>query len=58
LEPPSPLPSCIGLNARLDDLISGGRPLLVLLGLTLVYLVIHNLIAAGSVAVLGLPKGD
>jgi glutamate:Na+ symporter, ESS family len=47
----------IGLNARLGDLISGGRPLLVLLGLTLVYLVIQNLIAAGSVAALGLPKG-
>jgi ESS family glutamate:Na+ symporter len=47
----------IGLNARLDDLISGGRPLLILLAVTLVYLVIQNLIAAGSVAVLGLPKG-
>jgi glutamate:Na+ symporter, ESS family len=47
----------IGLNARLDDLISGGRPFLVLLGLTLAYLVIQNLIAAGSVAALGLPKG-
>jgi glutamate:Na+ symporter, ESS family len=47
----------IGLNARLDDLISGGRPFLVLLGLTLAYLVIQNLIAAGSVAALGLPRG-
>jgi glutamate:Na+ symporter, ESS family len=47
----------IGLNARLSDLISGGRPLLVLLALTLVYLVIQNLIAAGSVAALDLPKG-
>jgi ESS family glutamate:Na+ symporter len=47
----------IGLNARLDDLISGGRPLLILLALTLVYLVIQNLIAAGSVAALGLPRG-
>ena len=47
----------IGLNARLDDLISGGRPFLVLLGLTLVYLVIQNLIAAGGVAALGLPAG-
>jgi ESS family glutamate:Na+ symporter len=47
----------IGLNARLGDLISGGRPLVILLGLTLVYLVIQNLIAAGSVAALGLPKG-
>ena len=47
----------IGLNARFDDLVSGGRPLLLLLVLTLVYLVIQNLIAAGSVAALGLPKG-
>ena len=47
----------IGLNARLDDLISGGRPFLRLLALTLAYLVIQNLIAAGSVAMLGLPKG-
>jgi glutamate:Na+ symporter, ESS family len=47
----------IGLNARLDDLASGGRPLVLLLLLTLVYLVIQNLIAASSVAALGLPKG-
>lgn len=47
----------IGLNARLGDLISGGRPLLVLLALTLIYLVIQNLIAAASVAALGLPHG-
>jgi len=47
----------IGLNAKLGDLISGGRPLLVLLGLTLAYLVIQNLIAAGSAAALHLPKG-
>jgi len=46
----------IGLNAKLD-LISGGRPFLILLALTLVYLVIQNLIAAGSVAVLNLPAG-
>jgi ESS family glutamate:Na+ symporter len=47
----------IGLNARLGDLISGGRPLLVLLGLTLVYLVIQNLLAAGGAAALRLPEG-
>ena len=47
----------IGLNARLDDLASGGRSFVLLLGLTLVYLVIQNLIAAGSVAALGLPRG-
>jgi ESS family glutamate:Na+ symporter len=47
----------IGLNARLSDLLTGGRPFFILLLLTMVYLLIQNLIAAGSVAVLGLPKG-
>ena len=47
----------IGLNARLSDLLTGGRPFLVLLALTVVYLVIQNLIAAGTTAALGLPKG-
>jgi ESS family glutamate:Na+ symporter len=47
----------IGLNARLGDLLTGGRPFFILLALTLVFLVIQNLIAAGSAAVLGLPKG-
>ena len=47
----------IGLNAKFSDLVSGGRPLAVLLALTFVYLVIQNLIAAGSVFALGLPKG-
>ncbi|WPP02876.1 sodium/glutamate symporter [Methylocella tundrae] len=47
----------IGLNAKLGDLLVGGRPLLILLGLTLVFLVIQNLIAAGSATALGLPAG-
>jgi len=47
----------IGLNAKFADLLAGGRPLIVLLVLTLVYLVIQNAIAAGSVAALGLPSG-
>ncbi|SFK65760.1 sodium/glutamate symporter [Methylocapsa palsarum] len=47
----------IGLNAKLADLIAGGRPLLVLLGITLIYLVLQNLIAATSAAALHLPKG-
>jgi ESS family glutamate:Na+ symporter len=47
----------IGLNARLSDLLSGGRPLLVLLLLTIAFLVIQNVIAAGSVVLLGLPQG-
>src|SRR5664279_5611784 len=47
----------IGLNAKLSDLIAGGRPLLILLGLTLAYLVIQNAIAAGAATALQLPKG-
>jgi ESS family glutamate:Na+ symporter len=49
--------TAIGLNAKLSDLVSGGRPLLVLLGLTLAYLVIQNLVAAGGAAALRLPEG-
>jgi glutamate:Na+ symporter, ESS family len=47
----------IGLNAKFSDLVSGGRPLLVLLTLTLVYLVIQNIIAVGSAYGLHLPQG-
>ncbi|MBL8575813.1 MAG: sodium/glutamate symporter [Mesorhizobium sp.] len=47
----------IGLNARLTDLLAGGRTLAILLGVTLVYLVIQNLIALGSVRLLNLPEG-
>ena len=47
----------IGLNAKLDDLISGGKPFLILLAVTVAYLVLQNAIAAGSVAALGLPAG-
>jgi len=47
----------IGLNARLDDLRRGGKPLLILLIITLAYLVIQNLIAAGGARLLGLPEG-
>jgi len=47
----------IGLNARLSDLATGGRPLLILLLLTVVYLAVQNVVAVGSAAALGLPKG-
>src|SRR5215469_622982 len=47
----------IGLNARLSDLLTGGRPFFILLALTIAFLVIQNLIAAGSVAALGLSRG-
>lgn len=47
----------IGLNARVADLRAGGKPLVVLLVLTVSFLVIQNVIAVGSAALLGLPKG-
>ncbi len=47
----------IGLNARFDDLLAGGRRLMTLLALTLAFLVVQNLIAAGGAATLGLPNG-
>lgn len=46
----------IGLNARLSDLIAGGKPLLILLALTLSYIVIQNLIGIGGANALGLPS--
>lgn len=47
----------VGLNARFSDLLAGGRPFLILLSLTLVFLVIQNLISFGMGAALGLPRG-
>ncbi|CAH1656730.1 MULTISPECIES: sodium/glutamate symporter [unclassified Chelatococcus] len=47
----------IGLNARLSDLMAGGRRLAILLAITIVFLVLQNIIAVGSVALLGLPDG-
>jgi ESS family glutamate:Na+ symporter len=47
----------IGLNARIADLRAGGKPLVVLLVLTVSYLIIQNLIAVGSSRLLGLPQG-
>ncbi len=47
----------IGLNARLSDLVAGGRPLVVLLILTVVYLAVQNGLSAGTSFLLGLPSG-
>ncbi len=44
--------TCIGINARIADLISGGRPLLIFLALTLGYIVFQDLagvLAAGAI---------
>ncbi len=45
----------IGLNARLSDLISGGKPLFLLLILTLVTIVMQNVIGAAGASVFGYP---
>jgi ESS family glutamate:Na+ symporter len=43
----------IGLNAQFADLRKGGRPLLLLLAATAVFLVVQNLVAIGAAAALG-----
>jgi ESS family glutamate:Na+ symporter len=47
--------AAIGLNARLADLVSGGRPLAILLGLTLALIVLQNLIGVAAALGFGLP---
>jgi len=47
--------SGIGLNARLRDVASGGRPLLILLGLTVGLIFVQNLIGLGAALAFGLP---
>lgn len=48
--------TAIGLNARLSDLLSGGRPLLILLGLTLSFIVIQNIVGIAGASLVGLPE--
>lgn len=45
----------IGLNARFSDLIKGGKPLLILLFLTLGYIVIQDGVGVASAVALGQP---
>lgn len=47
--------TAIGLNARLSDLLAGGRPLGILLGLTLVFIVVQNVVGIGAASIFGLP---
>ncbi len=47
--------TAIGINARVTDLFSGGRPLLILLGLTLFYIVFQNIIGVSVATALGQP---
>ncbi|YCM46853.1 sodium/glutamate symporter (plasmid) [Verrucomicrobiaceae bacterium 227] len=47
--------TCIGLNARLSDLIKGGRPLLILLALTLGFILIQNAVGIAGAIMVGAP---
>lgn len=47
----------IGLNAKFEDLVRGGRPLLILLGVTVVFLALQNVIAVAAARAFGLPDG-
>lgn len=48
--------TAIGLNARFRDLISGGRPLVILLVLTLLFIVVQSAVGYAGAALLGLPS--
>ncbi|MEO0666319.1 MAG: sodium/glutamate symporter [Pseudomonadota bacterium] len=45
--------AAIGLNARLGDLLAGGKPLLILLGLTLAMIVLQNAIGVAGALLFG-----
>jgi len=49
--------TAIGLDARFSDLAKGGKPLLILLCLTVGYMVLQNTVGTSIAAVLGLPAG-
>lgn len=48
--------TAIGLNARFSDLIAGGKPLLIMLGLTLTFMVLQNVIGLIGVTLFDLPS--
>jgi ESS family glutamate:Na+ symporter len=47
--------ACIGLNADLPSLLRGGRPLVLLLGVVLGFLILQNITGMGLAYVLGQP---
>ena len=46
----------IGINASLRDLLQGGRPLLILLSITIAYMVVQNLTGISVAALFGQPS--
>lgn len=47
----------IGLNARIADLARGGRPLVILIGLTTILLFLQNIVGGLGALISGLPLG-
>ena len=45
----------IGLNAKVSDLLAGGKPLAILLGATVLYMFVQNLTGIGIASLFGLP---
>ena len=45
--------AAIGLNARLSDLLAGGKPLLILLGLTIAMIVSQNIVGVAGALLFG-----
>ncbi|MXN66064.1 sodium/glutamate symporter [Stappia sp. GBMRC 2046] len=45
----------IGLNARFADLLKGGRPLALLLGLTIAFMILQNIVGVVAGVSMGLP---
>ena len=48
--------TAIGLNARFDDLVRGGKPLAILLVLTVSYIAIQNLVGIGGATLVGIDR--
>jgi ESS family glutamate:Na+ symporter len=46
----------IGINASLKDLLSGGKPLIILLSITIAYMFLQNLTGISVAALFGLPS--
>ncbi len=46
----------IGLNARISDLVVGGKPLLILLIITMFYIVFQDVVGVITASLMGLPK--
>ncbi len=51
--------TCIGLSSKLKSLLQGGKPLLILLGAAVSFLVVQNLVGVGIASLMGqeLPVG-